>query len=528
MFAQMDSYINCNKIYKVGAYVRLSREDEKDDKTIQSESIQNQKDYVTRFIIENGWSIYKIYSDDGWSGTNFERPGFKNLIKDIENGSVNLVITKDLSRLGRDYIDTGYYMEKYFPEHGVRFIAINDGIDTFANDSGNDMGPFRSVINDMYAKDISKKVRTVMDTKRKNGEFVGAFAPYGYKKSPEDKNKLIIDDDAAVVVKRIFQMYVSGIGLGVIARKLNDEGIPSPSLYKFQYCNYKNPKLHLGLWNPITVRYILINPTYKGDLTQNKYVKINYKVKKLRNLPRNAWVTVQNTHEPIVSGDTFELVQKLIDGKVGGRHSYCKTEHLLTGLIFCGDCGERMTFSKSPGRYAYCICSKYKRYGNCTRHSILEDKLNNYVINELKKISSVAVNQEKLMDMVQNKVDRSITNDTNMKISCITMRINEINRALKSLYDDKLKGIISENDFIDMSREYSKEKGKLNIKLTEMNEKLEKLNESQSEADKLGMLIKEFCNLKNIDRTVIVNLVDSIEVFESKKIAIHFKFKKPF
>jgi DNA invertase Pin-like site-specific DNA recombinase len=211
MYALMDSYRQntYNQTYNVGIYLRLSRED---DTINQSESILNQKEYLTRYVLDQEWNLIDIYIDDGFTGTNFDRPDFKRMIKDVESKRINLVITKDLSRLGRDYIDTGYYLERFFPKANVRYIALNDGIDTFQTNSNNDMSPFKSVINDMYAKDISKKVRTTMISKQQNGEFIGAFAPYGYLKSKENKNKLIIDDEASKIVKRIFEMYVQGSG----------------------------------------------------------------------------------------------------------------------------------------------------------------------------------------------------------------------------------------------------------------------------------------------------------------------------
>lgn len=299
MLSQVGDYDNYNgEKFNVGLYLRLSKED---DTYNQSESILNQKDYLSDIVIKNGWTLVDTYVDDGFTGTNFDRPGFNMLLNDIEEKKINLVITKDLSRLGRDYIKTGYYIEQYFPEHGVRFIAVNDGIDTFSqNNSNNDLSPFKSVMNDIYAKDISKKVRSTMDNKRANGKFIGAFAPYGYVKSPENKNKLVIDPETSPIIKQIFKLYLSGYGYAKIANILNDEEVPPPSVHKLNNSNYKNPKLKSCLWTHETVSKILSNPTYAGNLAQNKYYKVNYKLKKLRNVPRDKWVVVENTHEPIV------------------------------------------------------------------------------------------------------------------------------------------------------------------------------------------------------------------------------------
>lgn len=278
MFALIDNYSKNidKKIYNAGLYLRISKEDEISG---ESESITNQKDYISRYVIENGWNLTDIYIDDGYTGTNFNRPEFKRMLKDLEAKKINMVITKDMSRLGRDYIDTGYYIERYFPEHDIRYIAINDGIDTFAlNNSNNDMSPFKSVMNDMYAKDISKKIRTSLSVKKRNGEYTGAFTPYGYIKDPKDKNKLLVDPDTVGIVKRIYEMYVGGQSFRQIQTTLNNEGILSPGAYKQQTTTYKNTSRY-GLWSFEGVKQILINRTYTGDMTQGKFVKLSYKIK---------------------------------------------------------------------------------------------------------------------------------------------------------------------------------------------------------------------------------------------------------
>ena len=310
----MFSNDNCfsEKIYNVGMYLRLSKEDETAG---QSESIENQKKIVTSYVLEKNWNIVEIYIDDGFSGLNFKRPAFERMIKDIENKKIDLVITKDLSRLGRDYIDTGYYLERYFPTKNVRYIAINDGIDTYKDNGNNDISPFKSVINDMYAKDISKKIRAVMDNKRINGEFIGAFAPYGYLKSPDDKSKFIIDEKASKIVKRIFDMYVSGESMGRIVSTLNSENIPCPAKYKLSTSTYKNAMVKRYKWCQETIKRILTNPTYMGCMTQRRQEKISYKVDRFKKIPRNNWIIVEDTHEPIIPPETFQLVQDMIERK---------------------------------------------------------------------------------------------------------------------------------------------------------------------------------------------------------------------
>ena len=282
-------------------YLRLSRDDGSQS---VSESIENQKNFLTNYAREHNFNVVDIISDDGFTGTNFNRPGFCELIKQIEENKINTVITKEMSRLGRDYIQTGYYIEQYFPTHNVRYIAVNDGIDTSQNLTSNDIAPFKAVFNDMYAKDISNKVRTALTTKKINGKFIGAFAPYGYKKDANDKNHLVIDTNTSPNVKRIFRDFLDGKGFSEIARGLTADCIPTPSQCKG---NKSTPSCS---WNATIIKRILSNPTYAGHLTQNMTQKINYKVNKRLYNHKNNWITVENTHDAIISNTDFNAVQR--------------------------------------------------------------------------------------------------------------------------------------------------------------------------------------------------------------------------
>lgn len=327
-----DYNITSTKVYKVGAYVRLSREDE-DTNNFESQSITNQKEFLTSYILENVWNLVNIYADDGYSGTNFNRPGFERLVEDIEAGLIDMVITKDLSRFGRDYITTGYYLEKYFPEKRIRYVAINDGIDTAVDNTSNDMTPFRAVFNDMYAKDISKKVRTSLKTKQIKGEYLGTTAPYGYNKDKEAKGKLVIDGVSSVYVKRIFREFLCGRSINSIKDGLIKDSVPTPSGYRGIKNSQKGMK---GVWCYTTIIRILKNEAYIGHTIQNKKKKINYKVKKQVDIPKGNWIKVENTHEPIISLEEFNRVQKILQNR-----SYVPNKgkpHLLSGLLFCGQC----------------------------------------------------------------------------------------------------------------------------------------------------------------------------------------------
>ena len=283
--------------YKVGIYIRLSKEDEEKEKYSESESIGNQREILMQYIKENKLNFVGEYVDDGISGTSFDRPGFNKMIEDIENKKINMVITKDLSRLGRNYVQSGYYTETYFPEHNVRYISILDNIDTAIDSSNNDIAPFKSILNEMYAKDISKKINSVLQSKRKQGEYLGS-APFGYKKDPENKYHLIVDEEASKIVKLIFEKYLEGYGTTQIADYLSSRKFPIPS----DYSNKKrgNKSITYGLWAGSTVRFILTNEIYTGTVIQGKRKKLNFKSKKFVKIPKDDWVRVENTHEAII------------------------------------------------------------------------------------------------------------------------------------------------------------------------------------------------------------------------------------
>lgn len=517
-----------NKIYNVGIYVRLSRDD---GDAKESESIENQKDYCSRYVQDNGWNIVQYYADDGYSGTNFDRPAFKRLITDIESGMVNAVITKDLSRLGRDYIGTGEYLERYFPTNNIRYIAINDGIDTFIDSSNNDMSPFRSVINDMYARDISKKVCTVMKTKQSQGKFIGSFAPYGYLKDPQNKNKLIVDSNVSNIIKRIYHMFINGYGYTRIAHAFNAEGIKCPSAYKKEiYTNYYNPKVKVGLWTAHTIKSILVNPTYIGNLAQGKFKKVNYKVKKLKVIPRNDWIVIKDTHEAIVDEDAFVIAQQIIGNSNTKSYAKCKEEHLLTGFMYCGDCGERITFIKNQSKKMYCICSKYKRFGKkyCSRHSISENLLEDKLKADLYNIANYTLNKDMLDELSKSKTFKNKEINLRMQVTKLNNKLDEIKRTIKSLYEDKLKGTIEETDFIDLSKSFGKEREVVTNRLKVMQKEIDKINSYKNGSDDLLDFIKQFTCFDNLDRFTLSKLVDKIEIFENQKVVVHYKFKRPY
>lgn len=293
--------------YIAGLYLRLS----KDDGAGESSSISTQRNILLSYAKDNNFRIYDEYVDDGWSGTNFERPEFKRMIKDIESGHINLVLTKDLSRLGRDYITAGQYTEIYFPSKGVRYIAINDGYDS--DSQYTDIVPFKNVLNEMYARDTSRKIRSAFISKMEQGSYIGNFAPYGYKKDESNKNHLVIDEEAAPIVSKIFKMAANGVRLVEIASYLNDNDILSPIMYRCRNNNHLNPDRHSQRkqWTASTVSKLLYNRVYLGEIAQRKTTKISFKSDMIIRNPKDDWIVVPNMHDPIIDQETFNLVQRI-------------------------------------------------------------------------------------------------------------------------------------------------------------------------------------------------------------------------
>lgn len=506
--------------YRAGLYLRLSKEDEAQG---QSGSISNQRTLLERYAREQGWEVAGCYIDDGYSGLHFDRPGFQRLLSDIEVGVVNLVLTKDLSRLGRDYIDTGYYLERYFPSRQVRYIALADGIDTFDSSSAqNDMGPFKSVMNDLYAKDISQKVRAVMDTKREAGQFIGAFAPYGYQKDPENKNQLFVDGSAAEVVRRIFEEYLAGQSMAGIARQLNQDGVLPPSRYKaeIQRLPYHNANAVQGVWRAETIRTILGNPTYAGDLAQGKNEKLSYKLKSSHKLPRQEWTVVPDTHEAIIGKEAFQLVQQLLESRSG----CCKRKahsHLLSGLVFCGDCGKPMTFCKrSSGRSFVLICSGYSRYGECQRHTTDEAQLERIVLERLNRFAKQALPPGAEETLLQSCSGRNEALWLREKAHA-QERLSQIGSILQALYEDRAAQRLEESEFTQLTQAYREEKKKLQGLLEKKH--------FQEEDGHLSLCAAahRLLYFEQPDRRLLCRMIRRITIGQSGAVSIDYSFQEP-
>lgn len=436
-----------------------------------------------------------------------------------------------MSRFGRNYVKTGMYIDEFFPLHNVRFIAINDGIDTFKrNNSNNELSGFKGIMNDMYSADISKKIRTSFNTKRQNGQFIGAFAPYGYQKDPNNKNKLIVDQEASLIVKRIFNMRINGIGTEAIMRTLNSENIPCPTKYKqLKGSTYKNANIVHYIWRAETIKDILRNPVYIGNMAQRRCERISYKVRKHKKIPRENWIVVENTHEPIIDKQTYNTVQELLNQKSYGKTEK-KTEHLLGGLLVCGDCGRNITFRRAPrkGQKKFItLCSSYSRFKECSTHCMLEDDINNLVLNDLKSISNKAIkDKKKFLQKIHKPIFETDNNNNKKIINKKTTRIKEIINLRKALYEDWKKGFISQDDFTSMNTEYNEEKEQLNSEIENLKKTLNNSSKEISDID-FYSLLEKIVNFDSIPKQILVNLIDKIEIFKDKTVKIHYKFPRP-
>ena len=526
LYNNYNENIATNTNWNIGVYLRLSREDEKDDYSKPSESIENQLKFLQKYVLTQGWKIKKVYKDDGFSGTNFDRPGFKKMISDIESKEINMVITKDLSRLGRDYIYTGYYIEKYFPSKNVRYIAITDNVDTFdLNNTNNDITPFKAVLNDMYAKDTSKKVRTILMTKAMNGESIKSFQPYGYMKDPKNKNKVLVDRSVSGIVVKIFEMYRAGKTKKQICDYLNENNIMTPLKYKEKTTNYKNPNKRCYIWSSPMISKILRDRIYIGDLVQHKNTKVNYKLKKNVKVDPSQHIIVPNNHEPIVDKNTFNIVQKMLDKK-SNEWSYNKdgTKHLLRGLVYCS-CGGKITYNKNHCKHFRCVCSSYKKVGSkfCNNTQYLkEEKLISIVLEKLRK------NVNKYLDVkeLNYKARNNKIKDNREEIK---KQISLLEEKREKMYEDKLNQIISAEMYVKMSKELDESKKNLNTLLTDMEEK-QKEERIVVDDDKIEEYIKKVLEFKNdseIDREILLKLIDKI-VIENKKVkSITYNFSIP-
>lgn len=512
-----------NKIFKVGIYIRLSR----DNGNVESDSIISQRSLLNQYAEENNYKVVEEYIDDGFSGTNFDRPAFKRMIDDIKVKKINMVITKDISRLGRDYIGTGELIEKYFPKNNIRYIAINDGIDTFLDNINNDIVPFKAIINDMYAKDISKKVKSSLRSRMKEGLYVSGRCPFGYKKDYNNKNHLIVNEEQAIVVKTIFNLALKGNTCHYIAQELTKRKIKPPSAY-YNYvwnkkCSSKCISQQFGSWVDTTIKSILTNRTYIGDTVQGKTKKINYKLRKtIKNNPSD-YIIVENTHEAIIDREVFKHVQNLLPKNV--KRPEKKRFYLLDGLLYCGDCKHRIIIrhQNKTGR-SYTICDYYRTYSKyhvCTTHTNNYEELQKVILNNIKEVYAKNLNQNKIKKLINNINIKDNSLIIKNKIKSLEITNNKLIEQLDSSYLDMLNNIINKEQYLRISKKIKCEidNNKKSINMLK-NKQLNNIN-----MIKIQKYIDKFLKIQNPTRELIVNLVEKIYIYQDKTIDIIFNFK---
>lgn len=515
-----------NTIFKIAIYIRLSREDGDD---MESESVTNQRSLLIGFLKAQGLAAVDIYVDDGYTGTNFDRPEFKRMLNDIENSKINMVITKDLSRLGRDHVMTGYYVETFFPENDVRYIAVNDDIDTYFETSGSDMMPFKLSMNDMYAKDISKKVRSNLLQMKKDGKFCGSAPSYGYMRNPKDKHKLVPDPNTAPVVKRIFDLYVAGYGSSKIAEILTREEILTPVMYKYSGSKLNNFD-HPEIWKHTSVSNIIKNRVYIGDLIQHKVQKVNYKIKKMKNVPESEWCIKENAHEPLIDRKTFEIAQSIKDSKDNYKQTRRNVDYVLSDLVYCKDCSARMSISYDKRRDRVTMnCNNYRKFSKydiCFSHYINYSKLENTVYGKLSTMANQYINdKDELESIIKNQyVDPK--QDKLKKIDELNLKIVELKRKQDYLYDDKFNNIICVETYQRLFKTTEEDIKTAQEKLEKLNEEISSLNEDSSYYVEYLDIIKNFLDMKNPTREIMNRLIDKIYVTKDKKLEIHYRIKK--
>lgn len=517
--------------YNVALYLRLSRDDGADR---ESSSIQNQREMLVRYCRENGFNNYSEYVDDGWSGMTAERPSFQKMLSDIEDGKINCVITKDLSRLGRNYLETGGFVELFFPEHNCRYIAVNDGVDT-ANGSTMDFTPFKNLVNDMYVQDISKKIRSAMMTKKRQGKFIGDTAPYGYEKDPVDKNHLIINEKYAPIVRRIFQMARDGLGVKRIAQILSEEKIRRPGAVAGD--NHAEFRKYVGngdeyLWHPGTVRTILRNPTYKGSVIGNKSVKLAFRSKKRRRCSPDEVIIVDGMHEPIIEPEEWELVQSLITSRKKGVGDSEKYDNIFCGLLKCPDCGYTLGLQRNHRTWNendYNInfdyyCNSYRKDGakGCTKHRINAAALYGAVLEDIQRLAEQAIrNDDKMISSIAarlGKAEKDSIKQAERELKKSQKRLAELDRLFAKLYEEHVNDDIDERNYKNLSANYTAEQRQLEAKISELNGIINASRENDENAETFVETIKDYAEIDELTQAMLHRLIDRIEVHEPEDV----------
>ena len=527
-------------------YERLSRDDEMQG---ESNSITNQKKYLEEYARSQGFKNIRHFTDDGYSGVDFNRPGFQALIAAVEAGEVDIVCVKDMSRFGRNYLKVGFYTEIMFPEKGVRFIAINNGVDS-ANPSENDFTPFLNIMNEWYAKDTSNKIRAIFRSRMQDGKRCSGAIPYGYKRDPEDKNHLLIDEEAAKVVRRIFQMIIDGMGTKAIANRLSEEKVLIPSAYleQSEHGESRNHSYHDPYrWNCTAVAYILEKQEYMGHTVLGKTICENFKTKKRRKATPDELIIFENTHDAIVDEETWHLAQKL-RRKTKRTLANGTYSHRLSGLVYCSDCGKRLSYASPHSQHradgktydadSNFRCPTYKSmYGECTMHFIKASTLDSLVDEAIRKVAAYVLKDEQaFLQQVKELTSASqavVQTDSKKELVTAKKRIAELDNFIKKLYEGNASGKIPDRQFEKLMAQYDTEQQELEARVAEIEAKISELRQEEESGEMFVRLVKRYRDFTEITQTMLNEFIDKIVIFEatggrtvnrSQRIDIYFNF----
>ena len=534
------------KIKYTALYERLSRDDEMQG---ESNSIVNQKRYLEEYAQAQGFKNIRHFTDDGYSGTNFKRPGFQEMIAAIEAGEIDVVCVKDLSRFGRDYLKVGFYTEIMFPEKGVRFIAINNSVDS-ANPTENDFTPFLNIMNEWYAKDTSNKIRAIFRSRMQDGKRCSGAIPYGYRRDPEDKNHLLIDEEAAKVVRRIYQMVIDGMGSQAIANQLTADNVLIPSAYleQSEHGESRNHSYHDPCrWNCTAVSYILDKQEYMGHTVLGKTICENFKAKKRRKARPDELIIFENTHEPIIDAETWHLVQKL-RRRTRRKLANGSYSHRLSGLVYCADCGKRLSYSSPQSQHrpdgktydadSSFRCPTYKSmYGECTMHYIKSSTLDKLVDEAVRKIARYVLrNEQAFLEQVRvltSADQRQTQSEDKKELVNIKKRIAELDNYIKRLYEGNASGKIPDRQFEKLMAQYDSEQQELEERVKEIEVSIHEIQQESENGQQFVRLVQKYRDLTEIDQTALNEFIDKVVVHEatggrtadrSQQIDIYFNF----
>lgn len=521
------------QIYRAIKYIRLSYTD---DKSVESNSVSNQRKLIDDFIAKHDdIEVVAEKVDDGYSGVLYDRPAFLEMMELIKAGEANCIIVKDLSRLGREYIETGRYLRRIFPAYGVRFIAINDNFDTL-NEQADDISvSVKNIMNEAYSRDISVKTRSALEIKRRNGDFVGAFTVYGYLKTGESHKSLVIDEFAANVVRDIFRKRMDGYSACRIAEELNNAGILSPLAYKrsngLPYAKGGYADREDCKWSATTVIRILQDETYTGTMVQGKQSTPHFKLKEIEHKPSSEWIRVEGTHEAIIDKADFDLVQKLrrLDTRTAPKSDKV---HLFSGMLICGCCGGRMTRKTNHYKgkaYHYYFCPSGKKGGCQSSSMIKEDDLIDCVQTSLKNhIDSIVTLNSFISSVSQERINRELVEEYMQYINANEKRLAQVESFKRKLYENLVSGMISKEEFLQYKQDYNSKAEEIKTAIEELNEKMNAVLENRSDRNRWINHFLQFSSMEEIDRSAVVRLIHSIRIINKGELEICFNYQDEY